>query len=268
MTCYRSAFNLTGKTAILTGATGNLGPFFANGLASFGANLVLLDLDQYQLDQLSDDIAKEHSVICNSFKCDLKNQDEIDATIHTITERCSPIDILINNAQATDRITPFEKATIDDWRQTSVINEEGVFLMSQAVGNLMIKQNSGGSIINISSIYAVLAPDHRIYEDALYKGAGMGAPAVYSYTKAGILGLTKYLSAYWAEHRIRVNALSPGGVEGDQTDNFKSKYSNRVPLNRMASESDLIGPLVFLASEASAYITGQNIIVDGGLSAW
>jgi len=268
MADFHSIFDLTGKTAVITGAVGNLGPSFANALANFGANIVLLDLHEGRLEKLSNNIRKSTGVRSTYHVCDLTNPEIVENTICQIVSDHKMVDILVNNAQAKDAAVCFENATLTDWRKTSSINEEAVFLTSQAVGRQMIKQQKGGSIVNISSIYGIMAPDHRIYQDANFGGSSMGSPAVYSYTKAGLIGLTRYLSTYWAHHNIRVNALTPGGVESSQSDNFKRRYNDRVPLQRMAQPLDLVGALVFLASDASAYMTGQNLVLDGGLSAW
>jgi NAD(P)-dependent dehydrogenase (short-subunit alcohol dehydrogenase family) len=131
-----------------------------------------------------------------------------------------------------------------------------------------MKAQGGGSIIQIASIYGVVAPDQRIYEGSEYNGRAINTPAVYSVSKAAVLGLTSYLSTYWADSKIRVNTLTPGGIASGQNSEFNNKYSNRVPLGRMGEASELTGALIYLASDASSYVTGQNIIIDGGLSAW
>ncbi len=146
--------------------------------------------------------------------------------------------------------------------------ESGMFLVAQAVGKSMLKRKVAGSIIQTASIYGVVAPDQRIYEGSEYMGRPINSPAVYSASKAGVIGLTKYLASYWGAQGIRVNTLTPGGVESGQNDVFRGRYSARVPLNRMAQADEIADALVFLASDASSYITGQNLIVDGGLSCW
>jgi NAD(P)-dependent dehydrogenase (short-subunit alcohol dehydrogenase family) len=148
------------------------------------------------------------------------------------------------------------------------VNVDGMFLVAQAVGRKMIEQGTGGSIIQTSSIYGILAPDKRIYEGSFYLGRQIGTPAVYSTSKSAVVGLTRHLAAYWADKGIRVNTLTPGGVESGQNETFKERYSARIPLGRMAQGEEMVGALIFLASEASSYITGQNIVVDGGLSIW
>jgi NAD(P)-dependent dehydrogenase (short-subunit alcohol dehydrogenase family) len=148
------------------------------------------------------------------------------------------------------------------------VNIDGMFLMAQAVGKQMIAQGHGGSIIQTASIYGVAAPDQRIYEGSQYLGRPINTPAVYSASKAAVIGLTRYLASYWGSQGIRVNTLTPGGVESGQNDVFSRKYSARVPLGRMARTDEMQSALLFLASDASSYVTGQNLIIDGGLTCW
>ena len=268
MMSYEDIFNLNGKSIILTGATGYLGKFFANALLEFGADLAILDLKDEELSELCSNLKSKFSNQINSYVCDITNENSVEITIKKILNDFKKIDVLINNAQGNDILKPIEEITLSDWRKTTSVNEEGLFLVSKLVGNIMSKQSHGGSIIQISSIYGILGPDHRIYNNSLLNNRKMGSTAAYSFSKAGIIGLTKYLSTYWAENNIRVNAITPGGIESNQNKEFKINYSNRVPLNRMGKPDEIIGALIFLASNASSYITGQNIIIDGGLSAW
>ena len=148
------------------------------------------------------------------------------------------------------------------------VNIDGMFLVAQAVGKQMLSQGQGGSIVQTASVYGVVAPDQRIYEGSEYMGVEINTPAVYATSKAAVIGLTKYLATYWAKDNIRVNAITPGGVESGQNEQFQSLYSKRVPLGRMGQASEMVAALVYLASDASSYVTGQNLIVDGGLTAW
>ncbi|MCL6446064.1 MAG: SDR family oxidoreductase, partial [Alicyclobacillus sp.] len=157
---------------------------------------------------------------------------------------------------------------LEQWRNVVSVNLDGMFLVAQAVGNQLIKQGTGGSIIQTSSIYGIMGPDDRIYEGANYLGVAINTPAVYAATKAAVVGLTKYLATHWAKYGIRVNTLVPGGVESGQNDTFINNYAHRVPMQRMAQPHELVGAVVFLASEASSYMTGHSLIVDGGLHAW
>jgi NAD(P)-dependent dehydrogenase (short-subunit alcohol dehydrogenase family) len=183
------------------------------------------------------------------------------------------IDILHNNAASKSDdlnayFSPFENYSLHEWRKVMSVNIDGMFLMAQSVGNQMIKQGQGGSIIQTASIYGVAAPDQRIYEGSSFLGREINTPAVYSASKAAVIGLTKYLATYWAEKGIRVNTLSPGGTESGQNKEFNNRYSARVPLGRMANANEMVGALIYLASDASSYVTGQNLIVDGGLNSW
>ena len=154
------------------------------------------------------------------------------------------------------------------WDDVMKVNVNGLFIATRQAAKYMISQGKGGSIIQTSSIYGILGPDQRIYDGSKYLGHQINSPPVYSASKGAVISLTKYAATYWAKYNIRVNCLVPGGVESGQNKIFNEKYSNRIPLGRMAKPSEMVGPLVFLASDASSYITGQNIIVDGGLQAW
>ena len=148
------------------------------------------------------------------------------------------------------------------------VNIDGMFLVAQAVGKQMVQQGKGGSIIQTASIYGVMGPDQRIYEGSSYLGRPINTPVAYSTSKTAVVGLTKYLATYWADKNIRVNTLTPGGVESGQNDDFKRRYTARIPMGRMAEQDEMAGALIYLASDASSYVTGQNIVVDGGLEAW
>jgi NAD(P)-dependent dehydrogenase (short-subunit alcohol dehydrogenase family) len=181
--------------------------------------------------------------------------------------------VLHNNAasKSTDLaafFAPFEDYSLDQWREIMSVNIDAMFLCAKTVGRRMIDQGSGGSIIQTSSIYGIRGSDKRIYEGSFYLDRQISNPGVYSTSKAAVVGLTKYLAAYWADRGIRVNTLTPAGIESGQNETFKQRYSARVPLGRMARADESVGALIYLASDASSYVTGQNIVVDGGLSAW
>ena len=191
--------------------------------------------------------------------------------VSSVLTEFAEINILHNNAAAkstdlTAFFAPFEEYTLDQWRKIMSVNIDGMFLVAQAVGKQMIKQETGGSIIQTASIYGVMAPDHSIYEGSFYLDRKINTPAVYTTSKAAVIGLTKHLATYWAEKGIRVNTLTPGGTESGQNDKFKRLYSARIPMKRMADATEMVGALLYLASDASSYVTGQNIIIDGGLN--
>jgi NAD(P)-dependent dehydrogenase (short-subunit alcohol dehydrogenase family) len=256
-------FDLTGKVAIVTGGAGILGRGFCEGLATHGAKVAMVDLKAESTDNKN----------IKGFACDVSNPDSVAAMVADVVKEFGQIDILHNNAASKSDdlkafFAPFEEYALSEWRKIMSVNLDGMFLVAQAVGKQMVAQGQGGSIIQTASIYGVVAPDNRIYEGSEYMGMQINTPAVYAASKAGVIGLTRYLSTYWADKGIRVNTLTPGGVESGQNDTFKAKYSARIPLGRMAEKMDMVGALVYLASDASAYMTGQNLIVDGGLTAW
>ncbi|WP_033068654.1 SDR family oxidoreductase [Thalassospira australica] len=267
-------FDLSGKTALVTGAGGILGRGFCTVLAEYGASVALVDVNMEIVEKACQEIRKDiPDATLLPLVCDVADSNSVASMVSTAIEAFGSIEILLNNAasKAEDLnafFAPFEKYDPELWRKIMAVNIDGVFLVAQAVGAQMVKQGSGGSIINTASIYGVLAPDQRIYEGSEYMGVGINTPAVYSASKAAVIGLSNYLSTYWSEHNIRVNVLSPGGVESGQNETFKQRYSARVPLGRMCKDNELHGALLFLASDASSYFTGQNVIVDGGLSAW
>jgi len=269
----QNSFNLTGRVAIVTGGAGMLGYHFCSGLAESGANVAVVDIQGDRAKEVAREVAFKFGIKSLGYSCDVSNPISVRETIAKIVLDFGRIDILHNNAASKSDdldayFTKFEDYDLDEWQKIMSININGMFLIAQAVGVQMISQQSGGSIIQTASIYGVSGPDQRIYEGSRYLGRGINTPAVYSVSKAAVIGLTKYLATYWAEKGIRVNTLTPGGVESGQNEEFKRRYSARVPLGRMAIASEMVGALIYLASDASSYVTGQNIIVDGGLNAW
>jgi NAD(P)-dependent dehydrogenase (short-subunit alcohol dehydrogenase family) len=270
---YRARFELGGKTAVVTGGAGILGRHFCRGLAEFGARVAVVDIDGPRARELAADIAQDYGVASVGVACDVASPDSVRAMVATVLETLGPIHVLHNNAasKGTD-LAAFLAATeayrLETWRQVMAVNLDGMFLVAQAVGTQMQRQGSGGSIVQTASIYGLRASDRRIYEGSDYLGRPIANPAVYSASKAAVCGLSRQLAADWAGHGIRVNTLVPGGVESGQNEGFQRRYGARVPLGRMAMPEEMVGALVFLASDASSYVTGQELVVDGGLSAW
>lgn len=265
-------FDLTGKVAIVTGGAGLLGKVFCQALVTAGADVAIIDIDKNKADETARKISKEQNQKVLAFACDITSPDSVVTMVEDVVNRLGRIDILLNNAASKGSnldqfFAEFENYSLQTWREVMAVNVDGLFLVAQSVGNQM-KAQGGGSIIQISSIYGVVAPDQRIYEGSEYNGRAINTPAIYSVSKAAVIGLTSYLSTYWADSKIRVNTLTPGGIASGQNSEFNKKYSNRVPLGRMGEATELVGALIYLASDASSYVTGQNIIVDGGLSAW
>ena len=265
--------SLNGKTAIITGGAGTLGKHFSEGLASCGSHVVIADRNKNEAEILASDLTRRYGQQCISIECDVSEPASVNSMVDEVVKQFGDIHVLHNNAASKSSdleafFAPFEEYTLDQWREVTKVNLDGMFLVAQAVGRKMVEQNRGGSIIQTASIYGLLGSDSRIYEGSSYMGTAINTPAVYSTSKAAVIGLTKYLATYWADKNIRVNCITPGGAESGQNDIFKEKYSKRVPLGRMAQPEEIVGALLYLASNASSYVTGQNIIVDGGLSAW
>jgi len=270
---YRELFSLFGRTAIVTGACGIIGQRLCHGLADFGANVAVVDLDHAKCDALAAELSHKTNGEAAGFACDVSDPGAVSELVAAVERRLGRIQVLANNAATKSRdlvrfLKPAEDYELSMWREVSSVNLDGAFLVAQAVGRHMISHGQGGSIIQTSSIYGVVAPDDRIYEGSNYQGHPISTPPVYAASKAGLIGLTRYLAARWAKSGIRVNTLVPGGVESGQNDVFIARYSARVPMARMAKAEDMVGALIFLASDASAYMTGQTIAVDGGLTAW
>lgn len=269
---YRSLFDLSGKTALVTGASGILGQHFCAGLAEAGAAVALFDIGPDAVRAQADELSSRYGVKAKGFLCDVSDPVSVRDAVAQVISEFGRIDVLHNNAAGKSDdldafLAPFEDYAYEQWRKIMAVNLDGMFLMAQTVGKHMVAQG-GGSIIQTSSIYGLLGPDQRIYEGSQYLGRQINSPGVYATSKAGIIGLTLYLATYWADKGVRVNAIAPGGVESGQNDEFMRRYSARIPLGRMAKAREMVGALLYLASDASSYVTGQTLAVDGGLTAW
>jgi len=273
MTSFRQLFDLTGKTAIVTGGAGILGRPFCRGLAEFGAQVIVIELDEEAAENFAQELTAEYGVKCRGLACDISSLEDVERMTARAVDEFGEINILHNNANAKSAdlqalFAPFEDYSLDEWRRLMSVNLDGQFLMARVVGKQMVQQGKGGSIIQTASIYGIMAPDPRIYEGSEYMGVQINTPAVYTAAKAGVIGLTRHLATYWADKGIRVNSITPGGVESGQNETFKQKYAARIPLGRMGQADEMVGALVYLASDASSYMTGANLVVDGGLHAW
>ena len=264
-------FDLTDRVAIVTGGAGLLGAEFCRTLAAAGAHVVIADVDE----EMTLRVLETLSVIGLGVKTDIASLESVKRLVETTLKTFGRLDILVNSAVIDPKFDPshageqkgfdFETYPLDLWNQALAVNLTGMFLCCQASVKAMLVQGQG-VMINICSIYGVVGPDQRIYQ-----GEGQPAqykPVYYSVTKAGVLGLTNYLATYYAGKNIRVNALTPGGVYNEHAEAFVKEYAARTVLGRMANKSEMNGALLFLASDASSYMTGANLIVDGGWTAW
>ena len=267
MATIKALMNLKGRRALVTGALGFLGVEIAKTLAELGADLVLVDRKVGDLEKLSEQLSTDWNVESEYYYCDLESEIQRIQLVSKVRSKIKPLNILVNNAAfvGTDEIpgwaVPFEEQSIDTWRRALEVNLTAVFHLSQSLMPLL-RKSEGASIINIGSIYGVCGPDW-----ALYEGSRMGNPAAYGVSKGGIIQLSRWLATTVAPD-VRVNVISPGGIARGQSSKFMGRYEEKVPLGRMATEEDFRGVLMLLATDLSRYITGQNILVDGGWSAW
>ena len=259
-------FDLTNKTIIITGSAGLLGSEYALGLSEAGANVVLADLNIEKSKKLENIIKKKYNTTPLSIKVDVTNPKSIQNLIKKTLKKFKKIDVLVNNAilseQGKFKKIKFENYPLSLWNQVIDVNLTGTFLCCQEIGKIM-KRQKNGIIINISSIYGVNGADQRIYANS-----GIIKSAAYSVTKAAIINFTRYLAAYWNRSGIRVNTLSLGGVEEDQDKIFKKNYNAKTILGRMAKKNEYVAALIFLSSDASSYMTGSNLVIDGGWTSW
>ncbi len=262
MSYLTQLFNLTDRVAVVTGGLGILGTEYSKALAEAGASIAIFDLKEPQVDHELVAYSKKYPL--RFYKVDITQRAEVEEAYKNVVGDLGSCEVLINNAAIDfppkSRKVLFEDYPLEEWEAVLKANLTGALICSQVIGGDMARLGKG-SIINISSVYGILSPDQRIYENFL-------KPVSYSVSKAGILNLTRYLATYWAEKNVRVNTLTLGGVQGNQAVEFVKKYQERVPLGRMAKKNDYVGAVLFLASDASSYMTGSNLIIDGGMSAW
>ncbi len=255
-----SLYDLAGRVALVTGGAGLYGRHMCRALAEAGAHVVITSRDLAACDAAAQELRAEgHRATAH--RLDQADESSIVELRDDIVASLGRIDVLVNGSVHRQGSDP-DRTTAQDWAATSEVNSTGLFLITKYIGEQMVAQGSG-SIVNIGSIYGVVGPTFDIYA-----GTPMTSPAFYAFDKGGMVNLTRYLACYYAPHGVRVNCLSPGGLATpDQPEAFVRAYSARTPLGRLAGPDDIKGPVLFLASDASAYITGVNLMVDGGWTA-
>jgi NAD(P)-dependent dehydrogenase (short-subunit alcohol dehydrogenase family) len=272
-------FDLTGKTALITGAAGLLGIEHAAALLDSGATVVLTDMSAAALDATAQRLSERHDLArIRTAVMDVTDPAAIGGVAEMLSGRGLRVDILVNNAAIDPKVkgdqgvvetSRLEYFPFDRWNLQVAVGLTGAYLCSQVFGSRMSRDGKGGVILNIASDLSVLAPDHRLYrQDGLPDEMQPVKPVTYSVIKAGLIGLTRYLATYWADRGVRCNALSPGGVFNGQGEIFVQRVSSLIPLGRMATQDEYRSAVQFLCSDASSYMTGQNIVMDGGRSVW
>jgi NAD(P)-dependent dehydrogenase (short-subunit alcohol dehydrogenase family) len=271
-------FNLTGRVAIITGGAGLLGIKHAEAIAEAGGIPVIADLNLEKSTQVAQEITSRFGVDSLGIATDITSRESIEQNLKKVLLKFGRIDILVNNAANNPKVedgapgqkewSRFENFNLSTWDQDLRVGLTGAFLCSQVIGSEMAARG-GGVILNIASDLAVIAPDQRIY-----RKSGLPAeqqpvkPVTYSVVKSGLLGLTRYLATYWADKNVRVNAISPGGVYNGQPDEFVTKLTSLIPMGRMARIDEYKGAILFLVSDASSYMTGGNLVIEGGRTVW
>ena len=270
-------FRVDDRVALVTGGAGLLGRRYCEALLDAGGKVVIGDLDGPRAESLAAELSTTHTL---GIRLDVADEDSVQSVVDAAVKRFGRLDILVNNAALTvrggserlrpeDYFAPFERYPRAMWDLAVSVNLTGMLLCAQAAGRQMLEQG-GGVVVNIASTYGVVAPDQRLYEgvSSPYAETGFNTPVSYAVTKTAVLGLTRYLATYWGRKNIRVNALTPHGVYDNHDETFVHNFVYRSPLGRMARNDEYRGALLFLVSDASSYMTGANLIVDGGWTAW
>ena len=270
-------FRLEGKVIVITGANGLLGKKHAEAVAAYGGNPILLDLSQEAVDGYANLLNEKYGVKSLGFSVNITDEQQIEENSNLLIKHYGKIDGLVNNAANNPKVedsseknfSRLENFPLDVWNEDIAVGLTGAFLCSKHYGYKISQNHNGGSIVNISSDLGLMSPDQRLYvKQGLSKKLQPVKPITYSIVKTGMIGLTRYLATYWAEQNVRCNAICPGGVENGQPEEFLKEVSLRIPMNRLASSDEYQGTLLWMLSEASSYLNGAIVPVDGGRTSW
>jgi NAD(P)-dependent dehydrogenase (short-subunit alcohol dehydrogenase family) len=270
-------FTLKNKVIVITGASGLLGRKHAEAVAAYGGIPVLLDLNEETVNADAKKLTEKFGVQALGFAVDITDESAVKANCDTLLAQLNRIDGLVNNAannpkvESSDKVnfSRLENFPMDVWEKDLMVGLKGAFICTKYYGQIIAKNENGGSILNISSDLGLIAPDQRLYQvEGVHEELQPVKPVTYSVVKTGLIGLTRYVSTYWAHKNVRCNAICPGGVENNQSEDFIREVVKRIPLNRLASSNEYQGLIVFLLSGASSYINGSVIAADGGRSVW
>ena len=270
-------FRLDGKIIVITGATGLLGRKHAEAVACYGGTPILLDLSQQIVDDFANELNAKYKVDSVGFEIDITNEKMIKGNVEELIKRFGKIDGLVNNAANNPKVEDSKKVNfsrlenfpLNIWSDDITVGLTGSFLCAKHYGFAISKNTNGGSIVNISSDVGLIARDQRLYaKDGIDNDKQNVKPVTYSVVKTGLIGLTRYLATYWADKNVRCNAMCPGGVENGQPDYFLEEVNKRIPMGRMANVHELQGSLIWMLSDASSYLNGAIVPIEGGRTAW
>lgn len=261
---FREKFELNGKVIVITGACGLVGRAFCEAVAQFGAHVVAVDIPQADPGKYATELGQRHERSMLGIAVDVAERKDVEALRDKILGAFGRMDGLVNAHQNKSHLKfePYESVTDDNWDTVVRINLRGTHLTCQVLGSWMA-DNGGGSIVNIPSTYSVVAPNQN-----LYKGTSLGCPAAYSASKGAIDALSRYLASYWASKKVRVNMITPHGVWNNHEAQFEENFARFSPMERLSYNHEVAGALVYLLSDASSYVTGDNMLVEGGWTVW
>jgi NAD(P)-dependent dehydrogenase (short-subunit alcohol dehydrogenase family) len=261
---FREKFELTGKVIVISGSCGLIGRAFCEAAAQYGAHVVCADIEIANPEKLAAELAERHGRKMLGYALNVANKKEVEALRDKVLSEFSTIDGLVCGHQNKSHLKfePFESVSEENWDTVVEINLKGTFLLCQVLGSWMAEKGKG-SIINIPSTYSVVAPNQN-----LYKGTSLGCPAAYSASKGGVDALSRYLASYWAARGVRVNMITPHGVWNNHEEQFEKNFAQFSPLQRLSYNHEVAGALIFLLSDASSYVTGDNLKVEGGWTVW
>ena len=270
-------FSLRDKVVVITGASGLLGQKHAEVVAAYGGTPILLDLDQFAVSKQSEELSRKYGVSAAGFEVDITSEEQVEINSSIVVDRFGKIDALVNNAANNPKVknsvdknfSRLENFPLDVWEQDIAVGLTGAFLCAKHYGYKISRNSNGGSIVNISSDLGLMAPDQRLYYNKNTDEEKQPVkPVTYSIVKTGMIGLTRYLATYWPEKKIRCNAICRGGVNDGQPEEFLKEVSSRIPMGRLALKDEYQGTLLWMLSDASSYLNGAIVAVDGGRTAW
>jgi len=273
----KKLFRLDGKAFVITGATGLLGRKHAEIIAAYGGDPIILDLSKQRVENFAKELSKKFNVHSSGFVVDITDEVQIENNVNQLIDQYGKIDGLVNNAANNPKVedsseknfSRLENFSLDIWNQDIAVGLTGAFLCAKHYGYQIAQNPQGGSIVNISSDLGLIAPDQRLYtKEGVSEEHQPVKPVTYSIVKTGVIGLTRYLATYWADKNVRCNAMCPGGVENGQPEDFLKEVNARIPMGRMANTDEYQGTLIWMLSDASSYLNGAIIPVEGGRTAW